>query len=477
MAVLSFKRTQLTSEDSMMSQRFPELLLLTPRGGVDNHRYITWSQSPLDPASCGRTYREVKTAVEKTGKGIGPLSNGAWFAAASHVVAQEELAGRRGSEWLIFTDPRIESLGKGEQDRLLDDVERHLALIGDEVLGNIAWENYPGSDTIKVDALNSWVRHFVKHLDGVRSSSPVGGLRGIDERGVSVRRRSPIVVGLIMIAGIAALLLVMQIVEVPFVPKFRPTQDAAQRSQQDLLVKASTALGVQVADSGVKKKLAQVFVTPGKSEDRNAEEILEELRSVVTGRDRGATPLLDDTDFWKRLEDAVKSGDAKAFLSDSDRDVVKGLNDPRGVRTLAGIARRFREMDKDAARPDDQFLRPLFNGLCRCSDEVARIGEVPTVVVFTATDARFARALLAAFQETGAEIERNTKSVPDKEQVAAWVDALGCAQGDDLFSSNYFGGALAVAAKNAAQPKRECLRLLKEFCETCQGISKSASIR
>ena len=460
-----------------MSQRFPELLLLTPRGGIDNHRYITWAQCSLDPASCGRIYREVKTAVEKTGKGIGRLSNGDCFAAASHVVAQEEAAGRHGREWLIFTDPRIGSLGEGEQDRLLNDVERHLARIGDEVLGNIAWEKFSGSDTIKVADLDSWARHFAKHLDGVRSIKLVEGQRGIDERAFSGKRSSPIVLGLVMIAGIAALLLVMQIVGMPFVPKLRPGQDAAQRSRQDLFVKASAALGVEAAEGGIKEKLAQFFVTPGKSDDRNAEEMLAELRSVVMGRDPGETPLLDDTDFWKGLEDAAKSNDVKAFLSTSDRDVVKGLNDPRGVRTLAVIARRFREMDKDAARPDDQPLRPLFNGLCRCSDEVARIGEAPTVVVFTATDARLARALLTAFQETGPEIERNTRAVPNKEQLASWVDALGSAEGQDVFASEYFRGELRRAAKNASQPKQECLQLLKGFCEACQGISKPASIR
>jgi hypothetical protein len=454
-----------------------EVLVLTPRGGVDNHRFITWSGSGLDSTSSGRIYREVKSILGERGRGIGSLSDGAYFAAASHIVAQEEVAGRRGSEWLIFTDPRIGRLGEGEQDRLLNDVERHLAQIGDEVLGNIAWENYSGSDTIRVHDLDSWARHFAQHLDSVRSSNPVGGLRGIAERRVPGNRPSPIVWGLVMIGGIAAILLAMQGVELPFLQKLRPSQDATERTQRDVLVKASTALGLggQAADGSVREKLALFFVTPGKIEDQNVEETLEELRSVAMGRDRGAIPLLEDEAFWNGLEDALRRRDA--FLSASDRDVVKGLNDPRGVRTLADIARRFREMDKDAARPDDQLLRPLFNGLCRCSDEVARIGEAPTVVVFTATDARLARALLAAFQESGAEIERNTKAVPNKEQLAAWVDALGSAQGQDVFASEYFRGELMRAAKNASQPKQECLQLLKEFCEACQGISKSASIR
>lgn len=460
-----------------MPQRFPELLLLTPRGGVDNHRYITWSQSSLDSASCGRIYREVKTAVAKTGKGIGSLSNGDWFAAASHVVAQEEAAGRHGSEWLIFTDLRIGSLGVVEQGRLLTDVEEHLALIRDEVLGNVAWERYSGSDTIKEGSLDAWAYRFERYLGSAPLGPPVGsGPRCVD-RDSSDWRPSPIGLGGVMIAGVVALLLVMQTGVETLVERVFSGKSTVQKAQQDVLVKASMALDAQAVEGSVREKLSQFFVMPGKYEGQNAEEILEELRSVAMGRDRGATSLLDDTDFWKRLEDAWKRRDLQAFLSASDRDVLTGLNNPQGFRALAGIARRFREMDKDAARPDDEPLRPLFKGLCRCSDEVARIGEVPTVAVFTATDARLARALLAAFKEAGAEIERNTKAVPDKEQLAAWVDALGSAQGQDMFASEYFRGELMRAAKNASQPKQECLQLLKEFCEACQGISKSASIR
>lgn len=460
-----------------MSQRFPELLVLTPRGGFDNHRYITWSQSSLDSASCGRIYREVKTALEDTGKGSGSLGNGVWFVAASHVVAQEEAAGRRGSEWLIFADPRIGSLCEVERDRLLFDVEQRLALVRDEVLGRIAWEKCAGSDTIKDAALDSWAHHFAKYLDGVRSGDPVGAVPRGEERGGSGWFSSPIVLGLAMIAGIVALLLVMQIVVAPFVPRLGGGQNAVERTRQELLVRVSTALGSQATESSVKERLTQFFVVPGKSEDRSVEEILEELRGVAMGRDRGAMPLVEDEAFWKALEDAVKRRDRGAFLSGSDRDVLKGLNDPGGVRKLAGIARQFREMDKDAARPDDQLLRPLYNGLCKCSEEISRIGEEPAVVVFTSSDARLARALLAAFKEAAAEVERNTKAVSDKERLAAWVNALGSAQGNDLFSNNYFSGALAVAEKNATQTKRECLQRLKAFCEACQEMSKSASMR
>jgi hypothetical protein len=454
-----------------------EVLVLTPRGGMDNHRFITWSKSALDSASCGRIYREVKSILGEQGRGVGSLSDGNWCAAASHVVAQEEAAGRRGSEWLIFTDPRIGSLSEVERDRLLTDVEQHLALIRDEVLGRIAWEKFAGSDTIKDAALDSWANRFAKHLDGVLAEAPVGaGPRG-DERARSGWRSSPTILGLTMIAGVVALLFVMQIVVGPFKQPFGGGQNAVQRTGQELLVKASAALGSEATESRVKERLTQFFAVPVKSEERNVEEILEELRGVAMGRDRGAMPLVEDETFWKALEDAVKRRDRGAFLSGSDRDVLKGLNDPGGVRKLAGIARQFREMDKDAARPDDQLLRPLFNGLCKCSEEISRIGEEPAVVVFTSSDARLARALLAAFKEAAAEVERNTKAVSDKEQLAAWVNALGSAQGNDLFSNNYFSGALAVADKNATQPKRECLQRLKAFCEACQEMSKSASMR
>lgn len=453
-----------------------EVLVLTPRGGVDNHRYITWSGSGLDSASCGRIYREVKRVVDNAGKGIGSLGDGTWFAAASHVVAQEEAAGRRGSEWLIFTDPRIARLDEVGQKRLLDDVEQHLALIRDEVLGRVAWEKYSGSDTIKDHNLDSWTYHFADHLASVRIGNPIGKPPRKDER-ESSGWPSPIVLGLGMIAGVVALLLVMQIVVGPFVRPFGGGQNDVQRAQQDLLLKASTALGGRAEENSVKERLAQFFVTPGKSAGRNVEEILEELRSVAMGWDRGATPLLEDDAFWRGLDAAVKSRDSKTFLSGNDRDFVKGLKDPQGVRHLARIARRFRELDKDAARPDDQLLRPLFNGLCRCSEEITRIGEEPTVVVFTATDARMARALLTAFKEASVEVERNTKAVADKEKLAAWIEALGSARGDDLFSSNYFSGALAVATKNATQPKRECLQFLKDFCDACTNIAEAASAR
>ncbi len=82
-----------------------------------------------------------------------------------------------------------------------------------------------------------------------------------------------------------------------------------------------------------------------------------------------------------------------------------------------------------------------------------------------------------AFQDAGDDVERNTKTVFNKQQLAAWIEALGSAPSDGLYGRDYYRVALNVAKKNARKPQQESLRLLSEFCKECETISSAASLR
>ena len=114
-----------------------EIVVLTPRGGVYNHRYIIADGSKLDTAACLRIYLATKDVVGDRAPKCGPLNSDdrGYFAAACHEVAQQGSSGRRGREWLIVVDPRIERLDATAQAlwQLLTGNARRLTLSSADV--------------------------------------------------------------------------------------------------------------------------------------------------------------------------------------------------------------------------------------------------------------------------------------------------------------------------------------------------------
>jgi len=461
---------------------YPELMVLTPRGGIYNHRYVVTATSGLDAAGCGRIYREVKGAVGESSVGCGRLEGpgGSSFAAASHVVAQQESAGRRGAEWLIVVDPRIGGLDAAAQARLTRDLEERLARLGQDVLERIPWNDHGGTEVISDDALTAWSREIKLHFAGARVPRAAGDERGARPGseptgpGGSLAKRAAI-----MAAIILALFVLWQsgnaLFEKMFVkPGGQPGQQQQQQQQNQLLARASVALGLGAStdDRGVAERLAGLFLDVENARKKPATDLLRTLYQTAMGAQVGGVELVNDGGFWKAVADACPLNTAlrntRAFLSPEDARAVGDLADPKLLHTLARVVRDLRELDTAEAKPDDAKLVPLFQSLIRESEAISRAGVEQTLRVFTKDDAALARSLIEAFEDQGVRdaIEKRYR-VEDTASLASWMRAMGMPRSKGLFSDAYFQQLRDAEQEIGSKPKQRCLALLQEFCATC----------
>ena len=284
---------------------YPELMVLTPRGGVYNHRYVVTATSGLDAAGCGRIYREVKGAVGESSVGCGRLEGPGRpsFAAASHVVAQQETAGRLGAEWLIVVDPRIGGLDAAAQARLKRDLEERLVRLGQDVLERIQWNDHAGTEVIRDDALAPWRLEIERHFAGApvpRSAAAERGTRSVSETTGSGERL--VKRAAIMAATILALIVLWQSMKSFF---DRPPPDVPpkpqQQEQNQLLARASVALrlGTSADDRAVTERLAGLFLDPETARQKLATDLLRTLYRTAMGTQVGGDELVSDEGFWR----------------------------------------------------------------------------------------------------------------------------------------------------------------------------------
>jgi len=465
-----------------MRLRSPDILVLTPRGGVYNHRYVVAEGSPLDASGCGRIYRKAKEVVGENGFGSGQLdiADGGSLAAAQHVVAQKEAAGRRGAEWLIVVDPRIGGLEDAGRKRLQHELEERLSRLLPEVLDRIPWGEHAESEIVPDSTLEQWRQDLAPLLAAVRPP------KRTDER----KKTSPpgaFANVLRITAMVAALIGLVVLAQVNGLPPFRRGGAGLIPPANSLLEKTATTLDIrEPTESKVTGQLASLFVdgngtntTPGKP----LKELLEQVRRSVTGDDRMGDDLLQDERFWESLKKACPRPPAPpyllAFLPLEDAATVGEIPDPKYVRSLANIVRHLRDLDTVEAKPDDANLVPLFKSIRDESASITRHGVDESLKIFTRADAALAHSLLRIFQSEDVKRVILEVRVPQgaQESLGAWMRTLG-SRGrkgtDGLFSDAYFKSQMNVAEEKGSKPKQECIKLLSKFCATCTDLVRSS---
>jgi len=459
---------------------YPELMVLTPRGGIYNHRYVVTATSGLDAAGCGRIYREVKGAVGESSVGYGRLegAGGSSFAAASHVVAQQESAGRLGAEWLIVVDPRIDGLGAAARAKLTRDLEERLARLGQDVLERIPWNDHGGTEVISDDALTAWSREIELHFAGARVPPAAGDERGARRGSEPTGPGGSLAKGVaIMAAIILALFVLWQSGNAlfgknPFNPGGKPVQQQQQQQQNQLLVMASRSLGTSADDRAVAERLAGLFLDMETARPKPATDLISTLFLTAMGSKAGGDELLNDRRFWEAVTKACPPNTSPrvttAFLSPEEARAVGDLADPTLLHTLARVVRDLRALDTAEAKPDDAKLVPLFQSLIRESGEIVRADIGQTLRVFTKDDAVLARSLLRVFEDPGVRdaIEKRHR-VDGTASLASWMRAMGTPRSKGLFSDAYFQQLRDAEQEIGSKPKQRCLELLQEFCATC----------
>lgn len=480
-----------------MRSRCSDILVLTPRGGEYNHRYVVAEGGSLDASGCGRVYRQAKDAVGENGFGCGRLNptDGGWFAAARHVVAQQETAGRRGAEWLIVVDPRIGGLDDAGRRRMQRELEDRLSRLSPEVLNQISWNDHAESDVIPDPTLERWSQAIAPMLAEVRVPTPPSSEKEIGGRvrsGVSgANRRRIAAMVAILIVGYFVLAQVFQL------PSFSPPPvpgipgGAGQVAEANsFLSKAATTLDIQSPDeSKVIGRLAGLFsdastikAAPGKS----LKALLDDLRRSAMGEDRMGADLLKDDEFWRALARACPKlpahPDCRAFLPPDDVAVVGQLPDPSYVRILAEVVRGIRELDTVEAKPDDANLVPLYKSIVNESESISRQPVDESLTIFTRSDVAIARRLLHIFQDEDVKRVIFDVRTPQgtQESLEAWMRTLGSPGrkgSEGLFSEAYFRLLSNIAEEKGSRPKQRCIELLRRFCAKCTELVRNAPAR
>lgn len=447
-----------------MPTRYPEILVLTPRGGIYNHRFAVAAGSSLDADGCGRIYRAAKGALGEAASGGGRLDgpDGASFAAATHVVAQREAARRQGAEWLIVVDPRIGGLDSIGRERLERDLADRLSRLSHDVLDRVHWDEHSAAEVVQDETLASWLRQIVQQFADAsppepRRPGPKPLPEGSRSRPVAKLALGGVVVALIAV-GIGLMLAGRHAV---------PPAD-------DLLGRVAKVLGTQPNEKAVVDGLARFFTDRNSRLQHKAEKLLNDMRAAAGSRD-GSADLQDDEGFWEKFTLAFSSTSGPAgvvaFLSEEDRRVVVGLSGPEVVHRLAENAIAIGRLDTEAARPDDDNLKPLFNSLVTNSSIIDRENRSQVLRIFTPDDAALARKLLPVFQDhaVAKSIETHTgQRVADSKSLADWIDALGRPARNGLYSDHCFESMMAMAQANDSIPKQDAVRLLWDFCKICR---------
>ncbi len=463
--------------------------MLTPRGGVYNHRYVVADGSPLDASGCGRLYRAAKDSVGDDAVGCGRLdaANGGSFAAAQHVVAQQEMAGRRGAEWLILVDPRVGGLDESGRQRLEYELKERLSRLSLEVLDRISWNDFAQSDVIPDLTLERWRRELAPILADVRPpKEPTETQRsttGSDAKPLKIAA---------MVTLLAGILIALS--------TWFQSDDGGDRGKRggvrpekvakSLLDKAAATLVVQPpTESKVTEQLARLFsdgtgtdAAPGQS----LKAILEEMRRSVRSDDQMNDDLLKDEAFWTALKTACRRQpappDLRAFLSREDAELLGDISDPKYVRRLAKVVCDLRELDPVEAKPDDANLVPLFKSIKNESESIKQIGVDDSLKIFTRADVERSRRLFRIFQNE--DVKRVILEVRvrqgGQETLGSWMRTLGSAGrkgADGLFGDAYFKCASNVAEEKGSKPKQRCIELLREFCATCADLVQKSPVR
>jgi hypothetical protein len=466
-----------------MPLRSPEIIVLTPRGGVLNHRYVTAEDSQLEANGCGRIYRQVKELLGESSFGWGGLGfgDGGAFAAARHVVQQSSDSTRRhGNEWLIVADPRLKALDAPRQKRLRQEVEDLLARLSTEVLDRIAWADHAESEVIKNSTLRLWRRDLATLLADVRvpeeSTSTV--LPNDPRKSLNLPR----------IAAVAALALGLAFLLAQFSPflPVKPVRDPSAEVNAIVDRVAGTLRIQQPSEAKVSGQLASLFsdasdlkATPQK---KPLADVLNDLRRATLGEEHMSVGLLEDDRFWEALKGAFPPAagtpNFQAFLPAEDRTVLGDIPEPRFVRQLAQVVRKVRELDTVAARPDDVTnLMPLFKSIVNESEAITRQKADESLRCFTRADVALARSLLKIFQDE--DVKRVICEVRARpaapESLGTWMRTLGSPGrkgADGLFGQAYFASAVNVAEEKGSKPKQHCIELLREFCAVCSELAR-----
>jgi len=453
-----------------------EIVVLTPRGGVYNHRYIIADGSKLDTAACLRIYLATKDVVGDRAPKCGPLNSDdrGYFAAACHEVAQQGSSGRRGREWLIVVDPRIERLDATAQALLLEHLKKRLDRLEADVLANICWEEQASTETVSDATLGKWRGDIEQHLrdEPIRGSGERYNGIGKPEKPDSSRYSGcdPRIAVAVIIA-----------VAIAMWGGVQPSQKQTPQ-QESVLTKAASALGMPTSadESAVRAKVVDgLFLDATSVEGTKLDELLAKIRLATMGSKNGSGSILEDDDFWKALGDALPSqgepSDPTAFLIDADKQlVVKGLSDPQQLRSLANIVVKIGQLDKDAATPDETTLAKVFKHLFESSKEMKgklEPEEDHKLRVFTSNDVELAKLLVGAFKGFGDVIETHANPVKDRENLAGWVKAIGDPLCPGLFCPIDLKTDEVVATRNKSKPKEEFLKQLQQFCDTCRSLT------
>lgn len=462
--------------------------MLTPRGGVFNHRYVVAEGSPLDASGCGRLYRAVKDSMGDDTVGCGRLdvADGGSFAAARHVVAQQETAGRRGAEWLILVDPRVTGLDESGRKRLQHELEERLSRLSPEVLDRISWNEHAESDVIPDSTLERWRGELAPILADVHPpKEPKETQTSATGSGAKLLKITAMVT---ILAGIVIALSTWF--------QSDDGDDQGNRGRgwpgkvaNSLLDKAAATLVVQPpTESKVTEQLASLFsdgTGTNAALGQSLKAILDDVRRSVRSDDQMNDDLLKDEPFWTALKAACPRQpappDLRAFLSREDAEVVGDISDPKYVRRLAKIVCDLRELDPVEAKPDDANLVPLFKSIKEESESIKQIGVDESLRIFTRADVEGSRRLIRIFQNE--DVKRVILKVRvrqgGQESLGAWMRTLGSAGrkgADGLFGDAYFKYASNVAEEKGSKPKQRCIELLREFCATCvELVQKSPS--
>ena len=476
-----------------MRPRSPEILVLTPRGGVYNHRYAIAENSPLDASGCGRIYRKAKELVGENAFGCGhiDIADGGSLAAARHVVAQKEAAGRRGPEWLIVVDPRIGGLDDAGRKRLQHELEERLSRLSPEVLDRISWHDHAESEVIPDSTLERWRQDLTPLLAAVRlTEPPPQETEPSHQTGVANKLRIAAMVATIFVA-----LFLLAQVSNSLPSPFGGTQGRSGGGvpapvANAILDKAATVLDIeQPTESRVIGRLAGLFSAANAIKAApviSLKDLINDVRRSAMGDDQMDNNLLQDERFWESLKKACPQPSAPpdllAFLSLEDAAVVGDIPDPKYVRSLAQVVLSLRKLDTAAAKPSDPDLVPLFASILNESDSITRHSMDESLKIFTRADTAVAKRLLRIFQNE--DLKRVILEVRDRqggqESLGAWMRTLGSRgrKGNDgLFSDAYFRVLLNIAEEKGSKPKQDCIKLLQKFCATCTELVRSSPAR
>ena len=466
--VMQFTRLPaLPASPPTMQTCHPEIVVLTPRVGMLNHRYVVAENSPLDASACGRIYRSAKDALAEAAAGCGRLGDGGgFFIAARHVVTQHEAAGRRGAEWLIVVDQRIGGLDDDARDSLQRELAERLFKLSVEVLDGVPWEKHAGSDVIHHAALSRWRQEIGERFSAVP----------LEKWQVTTGpARPPLDFGA-MFLGKAAMFAALVAGAIVLWQSFRPPPPPPAK----VIEQAERVLGVQGGESAVKARIAVLFREPRALAEKSTADMLRELWRATSGQDGTERDLCEDEAFWDALRNALPPGskqpDLYAFVQSEDKQLLSGIPEPETfVRKLADRARAVGEMVSNE-KFGDEDLDALFKSIQSRRESLRPEGAEESLVVFTRADVTLARELIKIFQDDDVRkvIERIHAQVGDRDSLGAWMTAIvghGAANAH-VFSTEYFDSQIKAAVQKQSKRRQECLKHLRDFCATCTELTR-----